>query len=205
MPKMRQNAFSLVELLIVLAIMGFVVAGTIPAVLQMSASSQNDKYTAMAKDTSFMVLSAYERLRMGQTSVSLYTNINSLSPYMNYVSLSSSASQTMNHPPTGAFLSNGQNCGTQFLGANWCYNLHNGGVLWFNDVFYFGGQNTTNAIWFNFDPDGSGSAKSLQVFLTYDGRIYTVKNLPVTMTSGYIFSTLTQSATTQDASWFNGF
>src|SRR5205823_6464817 len=113
---------------------------------------------------------------------SIMTNINSLSPYMNYVNLSTSSAQTMTHPPTGAFLSNGNNCGTQFLGNNWCYNLHNGGVLWFNDVFYFGGTNTTNAIWFNFDPDGSGSAQSLQVFLTYNGYIYTVDNLPATMT-----------------------
>jgi prepilin-type N-terminal cleavage/methylation domain-containing protein len=198
--------FSLVEILITLAIMGIVAAFTVPQLFQAPASRSNTKYTALARDVTFMMLNAYEHYKAANASVPWNTKLYSLTPYMNYVNLDLSNGTKVDPPPQGSWwTSTPQSCGSQYVGTNYCYILHNGGILWFNDTFYFGGTNSTNAIWFNFDPDGSGPSEALQVWLTYSGRIYTVKNLPTTMTSGYIFSTSTQAAVAQDANWFTGF
>lgn len=196
--------FSLAELLITLAIIGFLMAFTVPALLQSQNAAANSKYSAIARDTEFMVFNAYEQYRRRNSSVSSNMQVSSLTPYMNYVSIDTSTSSLINGPPAGQGYYGSQNCGAQFVGNYICYRLHNGAVLWFWDLYYFGGTNTTNAIWFNIDPDGSGPTEALQTFLTYDGRIYTVKNLPTTMTMGYLFSTVTQAPASSDATWFTG-
>jgi prepilin-type N-terminal cleavage/methylation domain-containing protein len=206
MPKIFATGFSIVELLITLAIMGLLAVFTIPPLFQVPASRSNTKYTTMAKDVTLMVVSAYERYKLVNPSVSPNMTFSHLTPYLNYLQLDLSNSSRVDGPLSGSWKTGSQTCGTQFVGTNRCYPLHNGGVIWICDLYSFGGINTTtNAIWFNFDPDGSGPAEALQIWLTYGGRIYTVKNLPTTMTVGYIFSTGSQAPTTQDASWFTGF
>jgi len=200
----KNPGFSLMEVLITVALMGLLAAFTVPQ-LFMTASTQNTaKYTSMAHDVALMVSTAYERYKVANTSTTL-AMFSDLAPYMNYVKLDTGGSTTYTDPPTGSWLGGNHTCGADFIGTNYCYKLHNGGLIWFNNVFYFGGNNSTNAIWFDFDPDAAGPAQSLQFWLTYPGYVYTVKNLPATVTCGYIFSTATQAPTTQDASWFSGF
>ncbi len=62
-----------------------------------------------------------------------------------------------------------------------CLQLHNGAVLQADqDIGYFGGTATTQAIFFFLDPDGkitdgttNGPGKSVRIFLYYNGAIRT--------------------------------
>jgi type II secretory pathway pseudopilin PulG len=204
---MNMAGFSLAELLITFVLVGLLAAFTIPQLFQVPSSKQNTKYTAMAHDVAVMVTSAYERYKVANQGAGPNNQFSDIAGYMNYVKLDTSGTTTYNDPPTGYWLGGNHTCGTDFIGTNYCYALHNGGIVWFNSASHFGVNtvSSTNAIWFNFDPDGSGPADSLQFWLTYPGYVYTVKNLPTTITTGYIFSTSTQVPTTQDASWFSGF
>lgn len=204
-PKNPISGFSLVELLITLLIMGVIAAATVPSLFSTSQTGKDTtKYTTIARNTAFMMLSAYENYKTANAGSAWSTKIFSLTPYMTYLQVDTSTATRIDGPLSGTWSTGSQTCGAQFIGNNYCYHLQNGGTIWFNDAYYFGSTNSTNAIWFDFDPDSSGPAEALQFWLTFDGHIYTVKNLPTTVTTGYIFSTSTQTPTTQDASWFTG-
>ena len=79
----RPQGFSLVELLLTLAIMGLLIAFTIPTLFQTPASKQTAKYTQMARNSSFMILSAYGRYKTANSTILSTVTPSNLTPYMN--------------------------------------------------------------------------------------------------------------------------
>jgi hypothetical protein len=179
--------------------MGVLVAFTIPPLLQVPASSQSAKYNAMAKDTAFMILMAYEQYRYANPTVASSVSAGSITPYMNYVRVDTSGASIDWHPTLGSL-----SCAP----ASPCLRLHNGGALtWYS--LTFGGTASTNTIEFVFDPDGvysgsssNNSSKSVQFEVYYDGYIRTRGSAKSnTVTSGGSFG----PDTSLDPVWFTGF
>lgn len=52
-----------------------------------------------------------------------------------------------------------------------CLKLHNGGILQYDSEQGFGGSSSTNAIFFNFDPDADGPAGRISFYQFYNGRL----------------------------------
>ena len=196
----RFHGFSLVEVLITLGILGILAALTIPSMFQTSSTNQSAKYTAMAKDTAFMVLSAYERYRAVNATVATTVSMNDLTPYMNYVSRTTSSSVYVDW---WYGLLN-WDC-TAWGGA--CLRLHNGGTLkYFDDQF--GGSATTNSFRFIFDPDGrvtdgttNGQGKGLVLYMYTDGKIMDSDHLRSGTTSSVAYGTISNGV----PPWFTGF
>jgi prepilin-type N-terminal cleavage/methylation domain-containing protein len=203
-PSWRNPAFSMVELLITLGLIGILAAFTVPKVLSPSTNTVNSKYTAITRDVAFMISSAYERYRMANATVSTTVDMIDLFPYMpNYV---------QNHAGDASIvIDNRYGTGTITCSnpGNPCLRLHNGGVLylWGND---FNGTASTNAVLATFDPDGKvtsdGSAytegKGMHIFIYYDGRVAdygTIKSNTVAGASTYN----PNSGNVQP--WFSGF
>jgi prepilin-type N-terminal cleavage/methylation domain-containing protein len=161
--------FTLVELLISLAILGEIAAFTIPKVLN---AQQNGTYNAVAKETISTIEGAYQLMLLdGQLTTN--SNIGTLTPYLNYTTLDTTS--TIDHRYTLGTLT----CNTSAP----CIRLHNGAVLmyWVSDIF--SGSAITKGIPFYIDPDGrvtdnttNGPGKSLLVLLYYNGRITDLGN-----------------------------
>jgi prepilin-type N-terminal cleavage/methylation domain-containing protein len=192
------TGFSLVELLITLAITGIIAALTIPPLFQVPASKQSTKYNAIARDTAFMIASAYQQYKMTHATVPTSFKPSDLTPYMNYVSWDTVS--TIDHMQTlGSTL-----C---FTGEP-CVKLHNGGTMKMYDPNTFAGSATNNAVYFFIDPDGvysgttNGNGKLLELDLYYDGKIRTRGNLlnPTLSSAG----TRTPNAA-YDPPWYTGF
>lgn len=185
--------FSLVEVLIALALMGVLAAFTIPPLFTTSMSGASAKYTQSAQNSAFMIVAAYEQYRIANGSVPATAKFSALTPYLSYVKTDSSS--TLNKTDGSSFV-----CGTSGLS---CLSLHNGSYLYYGTTVSFSGTNTTNGIWLGFDPDGThNNQPSLGMVLTYDGRIQTYGTITTTY---YYNSIATISPGASDPTWFQGF
>src|SRR6478609_5914975 len=99
----KKTAFSLIELVITLALVGVLAAFTVPQLFMTTATQNTAKYTNMAHDVALMVSTAYERYRAANASTTL-AMFSDLAAYMNYVKLDTSGSTTYSDPPTGTWL-----------------------------------------------------------------------------------------------------
>lgn len=141
--RFRLEGFTLAELLIAVAILGVIAAFTIPKVLQ---SQQNEKYKARAKEGAAMVATAYQLLLQNGGNPTTQ-GMDSLTPYMNYIKADSNS--TVDYPQTLSSVV----CGS--TSYNKCLLLSNGSILRYGTsaLDTWGGTNTTNALWFDIDPD----------------------------------------------------
>jgi len=196
------TAFSLVELLITLALLGVIAAMCVPPLFSSPATRSNAKYTALARDTAVMVASAYEQYKFANGSVAAGTTFGAFTPYMSYLKVDNTT--TIDSYSTGTNVS----CATYS-----CLKLHNGAMLLYNSTWNFNGTNTTNANFFYIDPDGvqtdattNGPGKALVLWLQYDGSMHSWGTLPATIAFSTGSAPGTVSATpSYDPAWFTGF
>lgn len=158
--------FTLAELLIALAILGVIATFSIPKLIY---SSQNSQYNAIAKETASALSGAYQMYQLNN-QVTASTKISDLTPYLNYVSVDTAGAN---------IIDDSQGLGTITCNStNICLRLHNGAVLLYYSTMAFGGTSSTNAIWFNLDPDGKVTdgvnGKSVQLWIYYKGKLTTV-------------------------------
>jgi prepilin-type N-terminal cleavage/methylation domain-containing protein len=152
--KRKAIGFTLAELLIALAILGVIATFTIPKIIGAAGNGQN---TAIAKEAASMVSGAFSTYQLSNTLASGTTG-GALTQYMNYVTIDSSTATTM-VPACSA--------------TTPCIKLHNGGILQYGTANSFGGTATTNALYFNLDPDGAGAATTASFVQYYNGRLTT--------------------------------
>lgn len=158
-PEIR--GFTLVELLISLAILGEIATFTIPKVI---SSQQNGQNNAKTKEAFATVASAYQLYAMNNVLTS-NTSISSLTQYMNYIKVDSTSTLDGSLNDSSSY-----SCSSRV-----CLKLHSGATLAFGSVGSFGGSNTTNMQWFLVDPDGAyqGNSSSIWGILYYNGRVTT--------------------------------
>lgn len=89
--------------------------------------------------------------------------VEKLIPYMNIVSVDAASQFTAR---SGNHL---QRCSKRLP----CIRLHNGGVLQYDIEQTFEAGKANNAIFFNFDPDGNGSAGRISLYQYADGKLIT--------------------------------
>lgn len=177
-----QKGFTLPELLVALLILGEIATFTIPKILN---AQQRNNYNSTAKEAASIVANAFTSAYFqngGESWVSNAPQANSvpwstgistfLPANLNYVK-KMTGGEFMSYPVGGAGHTYGgiHACGN--ADSPWytyvnCYQLHNGGVLWYVDVpFSWDGQWMQD---FYFDPDGTGVAESVGFRLYVSSR-----------------------------------
>lgn len=157
------KGFTLAELLICIYILGLIATFTIPKLI---TPQQNSKYNAIAKEDISMVSAAYQQYQL-LSGASSNTSIGDITPYMNYVSVSNSL-VVDDVQGNSSFA-----CSSTYP----CLILHNGSVLHYGSTASFGGSSTTNANWFQIDPNGAfggttnGSDKAGGFFIYFNGLV----------------------------------
>lgn len=155
------RGFSLIEVLVVVALLGLVAVFTVPKILNASSAS---KYTAIAKETATYLEGAMSNYLL-ESGLDTTSGPATLTPKMKYIKTVTSGSGA----PTGETAL--ETCGS---GGRVCLLLANGGVLQYNSGNTFGGDSQTHAIYWNFDPDGAGTNTGRVTFVQYyDGRVTT--------------------------------
>lgn len=159
----RKYGFTLAELLIALAILGVIATFTIPKVLQ---AQQNNAYKTIGKEAAATLAQAHQLAALnGKLSATMKNS--DLTPYLNYVSVVTTGSVDAAEDDPVA-----RDCSTAGYA---CLRMHNGSIIHFYWGTEFGGNATTNAIWWDVDPDGkvntNGQGKSVTLFMYYDGKL----------------------------------
>lgn len=154
---MVMRGFTLAELLMALLIIGEIATFTIPKVINATTNGQNK---SISKETASMVSGAFStyQLRNGITST---VKGSDLTQYMNYIKIDTS---TTFFAGSGTAL---QQCSSTLP----CMTLHTGGVLQYDTAMTLGGTATTNAVYFNLDPDGNGAQGRVTFIQFYTGRL----------------------------------
>jgi hypothetical protein len=147
----------------------------LPKVMTAPYDSQN---TAIAKEAASMIAGAFSAYDMPGNQITSKTAAKELIQFMNYVKIDTSTR-------FGSGLKNGhvalQSCSPQLP----CLRLHNGGILQYDAQQTYGGTATTNAIFFNLDPDGEAPNGRVSFYQYANGRIRTGETkLPGTFISG---------------------
>jgi len=156
------TGFTLAELLICLLILAEIATFTIPKIL---IDQQNGRNNAIAKEDIATVSAAFQQHQL-KGALSSSTTFGAFTQYMNYVSYSTAATVD------GLNGQGSEGCDA----SNPCLFMHNGSSIRYGG-YNFGGTNTTNAVYFHIDPDGSysgttnGPGKAVSVFIYYNGRL----------------------------------
>jgi prepilin-type N-terminal cleavage/methylation domain-containing protein len=163
----KQQGFTLAELLIALTILGVIATFTIPKVLNSSATGSNK---AVAKEVAAMISEAFTA-RVLSTPVAAANGPATFTTNMNFVRVDTDDALTNSVSETAL------TCST----AEPCMILHNGAYLQYDAAQTFTGTASTNFIEFNVDPDGVGTSAGTAKFVLYaNGRLTTRGNASLT-------------------------
>jgi prepilin-type N-terminal cleavage/methylation domain-containing protein len=194
MVRNRFNAFTIAELLIALVILAVIATFTIPKVL---SSQQNSSWNASTKEIMAAVTNARSILQANGL-LNANTRMADITPYLNYVSVDTTSVIDQQYNAATVSL----DCSTAS-----CLKFANGGVMRYSANAYFAGTDTTNALWFEFDPDGrvtdgttNGAGKAINFRIYYNGKVRTRGTIDMQTCNSAV---CLDPDTTYDAPWFS--
>ena len=163
--------------------------------------------SAIAKEAAAMINGAFSAY-MDKNKLSKHTKPSNFLPFMNYVAIDTTDSYRNENTPLmpnwlnklwgKVTMSDQQDTPLQPCSNRLpCVKLHNGGILQYDSEQIFGGMNSTNAIFFNFDPDGKGPQGRVSFYQYANGRLTTGEN----QVSGTIVSAGTMTSQNKDPAY----